>query len=368
MIYLDHNATTPLDERVLEAMLPYFKTFYGNPSSLYRLGRISKDAIHRAREQVASLVGCETQEVIFTSGGTEANNLALKGLAHLSKGTILAGATEHPAVKEPLNELASQGFELKTLPVDSMGILEAFDEKAYPGVSLVSLMLANNETGVIQDIPSIAQRFSQAIFHCDAVQAVGKIPVNFKQLGVNLLSISAHKFYGPKGVGALIADKNLEIKALIQGGGQEHDIRSGTENVAGIVGFGKACELAEAELKQRSDPSLRLKLETELSQMPGVMLFAKEAPRLPNTLQFALAGIDGEMLVMELDKLGFAVSSGSACASHAGEPSPILMAMGVAPGIAKGAIRVSLGKQNNETDIDSLVSALKKIHQTTDSR
>jgi cysteine desulfurase len=343
-------------------MQPYLGAFYGNPSSLYRLGRISRSAVDAARERVAALAGAQPSEIIFTSGGTEANNLALKGLAaKLPPGPIAVGATEHPSVAAPARSL--KGRPLQILAVGADGLLQSAWPQTPP--RLISAMLANNETGVIQDLAPLARYASenQAILHCDAVQAAGKISINFKSLGAQALSLSAHKIYGPKGAGALVLDSALELEPLLQGGGQERDLRSGTENIAAIVGFGKAAELALAELDTRSQSllGLRLRLEAGLERLPGATLFARRAERLPNTLQFALAGIDGEMLVMALDRKGFAVSSGSACASGAGEPSPVLLAMGVEAQAAKGAIRVSLGKDNNEAEIDALLAALQDI-------
>ncbi len=368
MIYLDHNATTPMDDRVIEAMQPFMGIFFGNPSSLHRLGRTSRSAIDTARSQVAALVGVEAAQVIFTSGGTEANNLAIKGLAGtLAAGVIAVGATEHPSVLAPAWHLRKQGWEVLTLAVDSAGALTSEGIAGLPksNLRIASVMLANNETGVVQDVSTLARfvRETGAYLHCDAVQAAGKMPVNFNASGAHLLTLSSHKIYGPKGAGALVVDKSVPLAPLLEGGGQERDLRSGTENVAAVVGFGKACELALAELESRNAHclQLRLLLENRLAQLPGVTLFAEHAPRLSNTLQFGLGGMDGEALLMALDRKGFAVSSGSACASGAGEPSPILLAMGVAADTAKSAIRVSVGKDNSESDIDAFLAALQTI-------
>jgi cysteine desulfurase len=368
MVYLDHNATTPLDERVLEAMLPYLGAFYGNASGLYRMGRLSRGAVDAAREQVAALAGAQPSEVIFTSGGTESNNLALKGLAFsLPSGRIVAGATEHPSVSEPLQFLAARGWRVEALPVDRDGRPDASFFDDFPGGDLrfASLMLANNETGVIHDVPSVAERVRErgGFFHVDAVQAAGKIPVDFKTCGAHTLALSAHKIYGPKGVGALIADRSVPLAPLLHGGGQEHGLRGGTENVAGIVGFGKAAELALAELAERRSRllALRRELEAGLNGLPGITLFAEGAERLPNTVQFGVAGYAGETLVMDLDRRGFAVSSGSACASGGGAPSPVLTAMGVDAETAGGAVRVSLGKGNTGADVARFLDALKEL-------
>ncbi|WP_045225318.1 cysteine desulfurase family protein [Methyloterricola oryzae] len=364
MIYLDHNATTPMDERVLEAMLPYLGRFFGNPSSLHRLGRISRSAVEQAREQVALLVNARADDVFFTSGGTESNNTAIKGLAEvLPKGRMAIGATEHPAVSEPAERLRRRGWAVDVVAVDGQGRLDWRDHEFAEDLRFASLMLANNETGVVQTIAPIAERLRRqgVILHCDAVQAVGKIEVDFAACGAHFLTLSSHKIYGPKGVGALVADRSLALPPLLDGGGQERELRGGTENVAGIVGFGRAAELARLELEARASHllGLRERLESGLRNMGGVRLFSAEADRLPNTLQFGLAGIEGEALVMALDRRGIAVSSGSACASGAGEPSPVLLAMGIDPGVAKTAIRVSLGKDNTAADIDALLAALK---------
>jgi cysteine desulfurase len=368
MIYFDHNATTPLDERVLDAMVPYLGAFYGNPSSLYRMGRVCRGAVDTAREQVAALVGAHPSEVVFTSGGTEANNLALKGLAFSREsGVIAAGATEHPSVSEPLEFLKTRGWRVATIPVDGNGMADASYIESLPAGELrfATLMMANNETGVIQNIASIADWFRERgiVFHCDAVQAAGKIPLDFKASGAHLMSLSGHKIYGPKGVGALILDKTVMLEPLLHGGGQEQGLRGGTENVAAIVGFGKAAELALSELEGRRAQllGLRKRLEVGLETIPGAILFAKHAERLPNTLQFGIDGYDGEALVMNLDRQGIAVSSGSACASGAGEPSPVLIAMGVEPEVAKSAIRASFGKSNTEAEVDRFLEVLKNL-------
>jgi cysteine desulfurase len=364
---LDHNASSPLDERVLEAMLPYLGQFYGNPSSLHRLGRISRSAIDTARGQVAALVGAESSEILFTSGGTEANNLAIKGWAgRCLQGNVAVGATEHPSVAAPMEHLRRLGFEVLSLGVDSSGRLtkEALGGLQAANPQFVSVMLANNETGVIQDVSELAGIVpASAILHCDAVQAAGKIPLDFKRCGAHLLTLSSHKIYGPKGAGALVIDKSMALEPLLEGGGQERNQRSGTENVAAIVGFGKASELALAEMDARRVHSLALRqhLETGLAELPGLTIFAEHAPRLPNTVQFGLSHMDGEALLMALDRKGFAVSSGSACASGGGEPSPVLLAMGVDAGTAKSAIRVSLGKDNRAADIDAFLAAIKTL-------
>jgi cysteine desulfurase len=359
-----------MDRRVADAMQPYLAGFFGNPSSLHKLGRLSRGAIDRARQQVAVLVGASPDQIVFTSGGTEANNLAIKGVVGTSPhASIAIGATEHPSVTEAAAALCRHGHSLVRLSVDDNGLIHwdrlpaLLDNK----LTLLSVMLANNETGVIQDLaPAVAFCRSRNIaVHSDAVQAVGKMPVDFAGSGVNLMSISGHKIGGPKGIGALVTDHRFALELLLHGGGQEQGLRCGTENVAAIVGFGQAAELAGLELSSRIEHmrALRDTLEQRLSAMPGVTLFAAHRQRLPNTVQMALAGVDGEMLVMLLDQVGIAVSSGSACSSGAGEPSPVLTAMGVSAELAKCAVRISLGPGNTTADIDALIAALNKVRQ-----
>ncbi|MFA5985220.1 MAG: cysteine desulfurase family protein [Methylococcaceae bacterium] len=365
MIYLDHNATTPLDQRVLDVMLPFLENFYGNPSSLYRHGRIVRSAIDTAREQLAALLGVQAAQIIFTSGGTEANNLALARLK--PKQRLAISAIEHACIIEPARFLEQQGCTLDIINVDSNGVIpqEAIDQALARQPDMVSIMLANNENGAIQPISKYAAQFhaKQIVVHTDAVQALGKIPVAFGDLGVDLMSLSSHKIYGPKGCGALVYDQNLQVQPLLRGGGQEQAIRAGTENVAAIVGFGKAAELAKAELTQRSEHllKLRLLLEHALLEIAGLSIFAYAATRLPNTVQFGVEGFDGEMLLMRLDKKNIAVSSGSACDSGAREPSHVLTAMGVEAQLAKSAIRVSLGIANTEVEVLEFVSQLKSL-------
>ena len=365
--YLDHNATTPLDARVLEAMLPFLTDRYGNASSRHEYGRAARAAIDAARSQVAAAVGAHPTEVVFTSGGSEANNLFIKGAAACLKPSVVAvSAIEHPCVREPAAELKRLGWQLHEIAVDAEGrVTEAdFSAALAKKPALVSVMLANNETGVLQDIPALAAQSKavRAWFHTDAVQALGKVAIDFRALnaaGVNALTLSAHKIYGPKGAAALVLDKRIELKPLISGGGQERNLRSGTENVAAIVGFGAACELAVA--RQEADAVRLNELRGRLEQglvVSGAAIFSRNAPRLPNTTFFALAGIDGETLVAQLDRAGFAVASGSACSSVSPEPSHTLLAMGVEAGMAKGALRVSLGRANTDEDVARFLQAL----------
>jgi cysteine desulfurase len=365
--YLDHNAGAPLDERVLEAMLPYLREQQGNPSSVHRYGRIARGAIEQARIQVAALIQAEPSQVIFTSGGTEANNLAAFGvMGSCSRGHLAISAIEHSSLRESAFALRVRGFEVTEIEVDSYGRVTASAlERALRADSrLVSVIWASNETGVLQKISTLSEcaRAQGSLFHTDAVQAVGKVPIDFHRSGTHLMSISAHKMGGPKGVGALVIDSSLDIVPLLLGGGQENGLRSGTENVAAIVGFGKAAELAGAELYQRMEEwsQLREYLEKTLrQQLPEVVIFGEKAERLPNTVFFAVPGIEGETLLMALDKAGIGVSSGSACGSGSHQPSHVLLAMGITPELAQGAIRVSIGAGNTLSQIDELIVVLK---------
>jgi cysteine desulfurase len=366
--YFDHNATTPLDPRVLEAMLPYLAQQYGNASSRHEYGRAARRAVDEARQRVAFAAGAHPTEVVFTSGGSEANNLFLKGAAAcLTPGMVAISAIEHPCVREPAKQLQRGGWKLREIAVDvhcrvaAADFLAALDEKP----ALVSVMLANNETGAVQDVAVLAERArsARAWFHTDAVQAFGKRAMDFRELnraGVHGMTLSAHKLGGPKGAGALLVDKRVELQPLIAGGGHERGLRSGTENVAAIVGFGLAAELAVASLELRAGQleALRAELEVGLAEQ-GAVLFAAAAERLPNTSYFAFAGIDGETLVGKLDRAGFAVAAGAACSSANPEPSHVLLAMGVAPSLARGAVRVSLGADNTEAQVREFLAALR---------
>jgi cysteine desulfurase len=362
MIYLDHNATTRCDERVVEAMLPYLHSMYGNPSSLYKLGRIARSAIDTAREQISGLIDAPGAQIVFTSGGTEANALALANARGLG---LAISAIEHPAIFENAGYYRQCFRDLQTLEVDGAGLvpLLALDKTNWQAGDMASVMLANNETGVMQDIADIAERLAErgVNVHTDAVQALGKMSFSFKKLGVKLMSLSSHKIYGPKGCGALVVAEDFVLKPWLRGGDQEQGSRAGTENVAAIVGFGKAAELAKTEmgLREAQMLALRTRLEQALRTIPGLVIFAEHAKRLPNTVQFGIPDINGEMLLMQLDQRNIAVSSGSACSASSGEISPVLTAMGVEASLAKSAVRVSLGKDNNETEIDQFVDVLK---------
>ncbi len=367
-VYLDHNATTPLDERVLAAMLPYMREVYGNASSLHRYGRLTGGAIERAREQVAALAGAKPNQVVFTGGGTEANNLAIRSLCGRNRGGHIAiSAIEHASLREPAFSLREEGWVVDEIPVTRNGVIDTTALAAIlrSDTRLVSVMLANNETGAVQplvEISALAHKRNIPV-HTDASQAVGKLPVDFAKLGADLMTMSAHKFYGPQGVGALIVNRSLGLQPLIYGGGHEYGLRAGTHNVAAIVGFGAAAELARAELANRVQhlQHIRDRIQHAILKNPGICVFAADTGRLPNTLQFGVQGCHGETLLLELDRKGFAVSSGSACHSDAHEPSHVLLAMQVEPELALTAIRVSVGMSTTEQDADRFVSALNTI-------
>lgn len=368
-VYLDHNATTPLAPEVLAAMRPYLEGLGSNASSLHRQGRIARDAVEAARAEVAALVGAEPGMVIWTSGGTEANNLAIKGLIEPGRRhRLLYGATEHPAVMEAAESLRAFGCSVEAIPVDAQGRVtpEALAHAlAGAPTTLVSVMAANNETGVIQPLQTLAPlvHAAGALLHVDAVQAAGKLPFDVNLIGADLVSLSAHKLYGPKGVGALIRVAPVELRPLLHGGAQEGGLRGGTENVPAIVGFGAACRLARERLDRRMAHlrSLRDRFEAGLDGLGTVLRFGAEAERLPNTVQFALRGWQGEALVMQLDRAGFCVSSGSACASGQGQPSHVLLAMGVDEDTAFGAVRVSFGETNTTAEVDRLLGVLQEL-------
>ncbi|MCX7167271.1 MAG: cysteine desulfurase family protein [Rhodocyclales bacterium] len=366
-VYFDHNATTPMDPRVLEGMLPYLAGQYGNASSRHEYGRAARRAIDEARQRVACSVGAHPTEVIFTSGGSEANNLFIKGAAACrAPGIVAISAIEHPCVREPAKQLARAGWRLREIAVDedcrvaSADFHAALEERP----ALLSVMLANNETGVVQDVSVLAERAGPtgAWFHTDAVQGFGKRPLDFRALngsGVHALTLSAHKLGGPKGAGALVVDKRIELQPLIAGGGHERGLRSGTENVAAIVGFGLAAELAVARLDVRETQLTALRAELEVGLVAqGAKIFAGAAERMSNTSYFAFAGIDGETLVGKLDRAGFAVAAGAACSSANPEPSHVLLAMGVASELARGAVRVSLGTDNTALQVRDFLAAL----------
>lgn len=369
-VYLDHNATTHPDPRVIEAMLYSLRGPAANPSSLHRYGRLARDAVEAARAQLAALVGCQSREVVFTSGGTEADNLGLRGVMTLAPAghRLLYGATEHPAVLETAQALAATGVPTQILAVDAMGCIDADElarQLALAPAALVAVMAANNESGVIASLsPLIALTHAHgALFHVDAVQALGRLPLRFDELDADLMAISSHKIRGPRGVGALIVREGVELAPQLSGGTQEAQRRGGTENLAAIVGFGVAAELtlAERETQMQQQLALRQRFELGLQGIPGSHIFAADVPRLPNTVLFSLFGWEGEALLMALDRKGFALSSGSACKSGSGEPSHVLLAMGVERELARGGVRLSLGAGNSEADVDAVLAALHEL-------
>ena len=368
-IYFDHNATTPLHPDVFEAMRPWLTERHGNASSLHRAGREARAAVDAARAQVAECVNAHPSQVIFTAGGTEADNMALKGVAAARKpARMLISPIEHPAITDAAESLERSGWQIDRIAVDDQGRIDIVDlERQLDAgdVALVSIMVANNETGVLQDMAAIAAvvRAAGVWLHTDAVQAMGKLDFDFLASGAHCASLSSHKIQGPQGVGALIVDKHMDITPLVHGGGHEQGLRSGSYNVAGIVGFGAAAARLKAhragEIAHMRE--LRAQLEIGLDAMPGITRFSAAADRLPNTSQFAVAGYDGEGLLMLLDREGIAVSSGSACAAGTGEPSPVLLAMGIEPDVARGAIRVGLGPQNTLEEIQQFLLVLGRL-------
>jgi len=370
-VYLDNNATTPLLPEVLEAMRPYFAERFGNASSIHHHGQETRAAVERSRESVAALLGCRASEIVFTSGGTEADNLAVFGVAQAGD-HIITSTIEHHAVLNACRHLEEKGFEVTYIPVEKRGVVDPADVRRAlrPNTKLICIMFANNETGVVQPVAEIGKIAAEAgvYFHTDAVQAVGKIPVHVEEIGCDLLTVSAHKLHGPQGVGALYVRKGTELEPVQYGGRHERSRRAGTENVPGIVGLGKAAELALAGLERGDDQKmaeLRNRLERELLRIevsgvngacenPHPTQTARCAghPRVPNTTNIYFEGIDGEALVIALDLKGLAVSTGAACSSGAIEPSHVLMAMGLPLERARGSIRFSLGKQNTVEDVE----------------
>ena len=371
-IYLDHAATTPVDPRVVEAMLPYFTESFGNPSSIHSFGRESRKAIEDARASVAKEIGAsEPSEIIFTGSGSESDNMAIKGVAlsYRDKGDhIITSGIEHHAVFDSFHFLEKQGFKVTYLPVNTEGLVNPGDvEKSLTDRTiLVSIMHANNEVGTIQPIAEISKilRERKILFHTDAVQTVGTIPVNVKDLGVDLLSLAAHKFYGPKGVGVLYARKGIKLTPVIHGGAQERNRRAGTENIAGIVGLAKALQLANESLGSQQPRITELRdylIDQVLPKFDHVRLNGHRTLRLPGNVNFSFEYIEGESLLLNLDLKGIAASSGSACTSGSLEPSHVLLGMGICHEIAHGSLRLSLGKSTTKADIDYLLSVLPEI-------
>ena len=367
-VYLDHNATSPMHPAVADAMLPFLQNPPGNPSSLHSFGRMARSAVESARAQVAELLNCEPVDVIFTSGGTEANNLLLKGFADRDDRRALIGTEiEHPSVLQPLRQLDAQGYDVHYLSVDHAGrvdLASAATRLAELNPQLLSVIYANNETGVIQPLDDITRLVDRdtCMVHSDATQAVGKLDLDMTSLNIDALSFSAHKLQGPQGVGALVS-RRKPVQSLLAGGEQEQGRRGGTENVAGIVGLGKAIELARLEIGQRRHHlgQLQQVFESRLAALPGTVVFGQDAERLPNTTYFALPYYHGETLLMELDRAGFALASGSACHSQVTEPSHVLKAMGIDDNLALNAIRVSFGMSNSLQEVEALCSKLQQL-------
>ncbi len=370
-IYLDYAATTPVHSDVVQAMLPYFSQHFGNPSSIHFLGQDAKEAVEQARQQLAHLIGAKSEEIVFTSSGTEADNLAIKGiaLANRDRGNhIITSCIEHHAVLEPCHWLEKQGFSVTYLPVDGYGMVSPDDvKKALTGKTiLVSIMHANNEIGTLEPLAEIARvtREAGVYLHTDAVQTVGHIPVNVEQMGVDLLSLSAHKFYGPKGIGALYVRKGTKIAPLVHGGGQEKNRRSGTENVPGIVGLGKAAKIAERELPDEATRLTALRdelIQGILDQISDIRLNGHPTMRLPNNVNISVAYIEGEAMLLNLDLAGICASTGSACSSASLQPSHVLTALGLAHTQAHGSLRFTLGKWTSKEDVDTVLNVFPTI-------
>lgn len=373
-IYMDHAATTPVDREVVDAMLPYFTRFYGNASSLHSFGTEAHNALDESRQHVANILNAENEEIIFTGGGTESDNISIKGVAYMKKDKrnisgphIITSTIEHPAVLETCKHLEKQGFNVKYLPVDKYGIVKVdeLEQSISKGTFLISIMYANNEIGTIEPIQEIGRiaKENNIVFHIDAIQAIGKIPINVKKLNIDLLSISSHKIYGPKGVGALFIRRGVKIQPLVHGGGHEQGLRSSTENIPGIVGLGKACELAKGRMEKdiRHLVSLRDKLIKEVLKIEESYLNGHPKKRLVNNAHFHFTAIEGESLILGLNEKGIAASTGSACSSKKLEPSHVLLAIGLNPEEAHGSLRLTLGRENTEEEIRYVTNVLPVI-------
>jgi len=371
-IYLDHNATTPVRKEVMDAMAPYFTEEYGNASSIYSMGQKARHAVDKARETIGNSLGTEAADIIFTSGGTEANNLAIKGvaLANLNKGRhVITSSIEHLAVLEPCRFIEKDfGFDVTYLPVDKFGVVDInkLKDSIRKDTILISVMLANNETGTIQPVKEIARiaRANKIYFHTDAVQALGKLPIDVEDLGVDLCSFSGHKVYGPKGIGALYLRKGVKISPLQHGGHHERSKRAGTENVPGIVGFGKAVEIASAEMKKNDAHLKKLikKMWDGLNKsLKEIYLNGHPENRLSSTLNISFRYIEGESMVLNFDMKGIYASTGSACTSGSLEPSHVLTALGVPPDMSQASVRFSFGWENTEEDVDYCLAEIPPI-------
>jgi cysteine desulfurase len=368
-IYFDHAATTPVDPRVLEAMLAYFSECYGNPSELHRLGREARAAVEQARARVAAALGAGDKEIVFTSGGTEADNLALFGyLARFQPGHLIVSAIEHPAIMETARALNRLGWAVDFVPVDGEGVVDvdAYEQAFRDDTRLASIMFANNVVGTVQPVAELARIAHEkgAVFHTDAVQAVGSLPIDVAALGVDMLSLSGHKLYGPKGIGALYVKRGTRLQPVLHGGGHERRLRSGTENVPGIVGLGEAITLAnerQPEVRPRLE-ALRDKLGRGVVELiPEVTYLGHPTRRLPGNVAFSVRYVEGESMLLQLDAQGFMVSSGSACASGSLEPSHVVLALGLAAEDAHGSMRVSLGRENTDEEVDAFLEIFPPI-------
>ncbi len=370
-IYLDNNATTKTDEEVVKAMIPYLLENYGNPSSIYKIGRENRKAIEEARETVAQILNCEPNEIYFTSGGSESDNTAIRGIAYsyIKKGNhIITSKIEHPAVLETCKQLEKEGFEVTYIGVDENGIvdLEEIKKAIKPTTTLITIMYANNEIGTLQPIKEIGEiaKEHKIIFHTDAVQAVGNIKIDIKELNIDSLSLSGHKFYGPKGIGALYVKKGVQFNKLINGGHQERNKRAGTEDVAGIVGLAKAMELAYSNLEEHNKKIKELRdyyVSQVKEKIPYIKINGDMEKRLPGNSNISFRFIEGESLLLNLDLKGICASSGSACTSGSLDPSHVLLAIGLPHEIAHGSLRISIGKYNTKEEIDYVVENLVEI-------
>ena len=369
--YFDNAATTRVKEEVLEEMIPYLKEEFGNPSSMYTIGRGAKRAVEEAREKVARLINCSPKEIYFTGCGSESDNTAIKGIAYknLYKGRhIITSKIEHPAVLNSCKTLERQGFKVTYLDVDNNGLidLENLRNSIRNDTILITIMFANNEIGSLEPINEIAKiaKVHNIIFHTDAVQACGNVPIDVKKMGIDLLSLSGHKLYAPKGIGALYVRSGIEFERIMDGGHQERNKRAGTENVAGIVGLGKACELAMNNLESHMEYLKKLRdhyIEGVKKRIPNVKLNGTLEKRLPGNANFSFEGVDGEALLLNLDAKGICASSGSACSTGSTDPSHVLKAIGLSDMMAEGALRTTFGEENTIEDVDYLVDCLEEI-------
>ncbi len=369
--YFDNAATTKVSKEVLEEMIKYFSEEYGNPSSMYTIGRSAKKAIEKARKKVAELINCEPREIIFTAGGSESDNTAIKGIANQLKNKgnhIITSKIEHHAIIESCKSLEEQGFKITYLNVNKEGYIDLtqLEKEITNKTILISIMAANNEIGTIQPIKEISKiaKEKNILFHTDAVQAVGNIPIDVKEMGIDMLSLSGHKIHAPKGIGALYVKEGIKFKRFIDGGHQEKNRRAGTENVAGIIGLGKACQIAKENLEQHMIALEQLR-DYYISQVEkniqGVILNGTLKNRLPGNANISFKDIDGEALLLELDQKGICASSGSACTAGESTPSHVLKAIGLDDSIANGAVRISFSEENTKEDVDYLVKSLMEI-------